>query len=450
MQRRKVLRGSAMAGLLGIPAAGAVTDPAAAAPASVGAALTRASAVAAGGTINLVARGLVAGGDDTAAAANTAVWEQATSEAARTRGSVYLPGADTYRFTGPLHLDHKVQYFSDGATLKLASGANVDLLRTRGFEALWASDRKEGPAGWTLAGFVLDGNAAAQTVDCHPLSIYGRDFTVDHVRITNGRGGGLRSGWGPGGTQMEARLRNVTVFNNHKLQFDWRGPHDSQMSDIIVFTDFAFHNGAAVPGSRGIKFSGHDAGTQVDRLHVWGFHERAVELAAGGTMIYNGAAEGAQVNVWFNANGCIFDGHVFGSAMYGGANPYRGTEVGFRVGSAGSGKTQWQNRIVGKLSSWNAGDRPIDLVTDNGTHIDVTVHNYHASGVVFGARSFKSTISVNCVDHPGFSEQPGGFSGTGLPHPTLGVVGSLYTRRDGQTGSYLYRKSTPNAWTVIL
>jgi hypothetical protein len=443
-----------MAGLLGVPVAGlAGNDPAGTTDSASGAgtpAFTRAAAVAAGGPLDLIARGLVAGDDDVHAAANTAVWEQATGEAASTRGSVYLPGADTYRFTGPIHLDDNVQYFSDGATLKLASGANGNLVQTRGFGTLWAGDRKEGPTRWVLAGFVLDGNAAAQTVDCHPLSIYGSDFTIDHVRITNGSGGGLRSGWGADGTKMEARLRNVTVHNNHKLQFDWRGPHDSQMSDIIVFTDFAFHKGAKVPGSRGIKFSGRDGGTQVDRMHVWGFHERAVEFAASGTLVYNGVAEGAQVNVWFNANGCVFDGHVFGSAMYGGGNPYSGTEVGCRIGTADSGKTQWQNRIVGKLSSWNIGDRAIDLAADNGTHIDVTVHNYFAKGVVSGIRSFKSTISVNCVDHPEYSERPGGFNGTGTPHPTLGVVGSLYTRLDGQAGSFLYRKSAPNTWTAML
>jgi hypothetical protein len=443
-----------MTGLLGVPVAGLADDhwtaAADAAPGAGAPAFTRAAAVTADGAIDLVARGLVAGDDDTHAAANTAVWEQATSEAVSTHRSVYLAGSDTYRFTGPLHLDDNVQYISDGATLKLAAGANVDLVRTRGFETLWGGDRQAGPTRWVLAGFVLDGNAAAQTVDCHPLSVYGSDFTVDHVRITNGKGGGLRSGWGRNGTRMEARLRNITVYNNQKLQFDWRGPHDSQLSDIIVFTDFAFHNGTAVAGSRGIRFSGFDAGTQVDRLHVWGFHERGVEFLASGTMIYNGVSEGAQVNVWFNADGCVFDGHVFGSAKYGPGNPFRGTEVGFRVGTAGIGKTQWQNHILGKLSSWNLGDRPVDLAADNGTHIDVTVQNYSASGVVFGTRSFKSTISVNCVDHPEYSERPGGFNGTGAPNPALGVIGSLYTRLDGQAGSYLYRKSAANTWTAML
>src|SRR5690242_2909988 len=124
MDRRRVLRGTAVAGLLAAPAAALGTGSAAYASGT-------------GGTIDLVARGLVAGDNDTNAAANTAVWEQATLDAVATAGSVVLPGAGIYRFTGPLHLDDNVHYSSDGATLKLAAGANRDLMRTRGFETLW-------------------------------------------------------------------------------------------------------------------------------------------------------------------------------------------------------------------------------------------------------------------------------------------------------------------------
>ncbi len=439
MRRRDILRHGATAGLLAGSTAALLTETAEPS--------RPVAYVAAAGPIDVRALGLTAGDVDTYAADNTAVWERASAEAAATGASVYLPGSAVYRFTGLLNLDANVRYLSDGATLKLANGSDRDLLRTRDFGSLWSSNTQAGPANWSLAGFALDGNAANQSVDCHPLSIYGRDFTIERVRITNGKGGGIRSGWGSGGTKMEARLSNITVYNNNKLQFDWRGPHDSQLSDIIVFTDFAFHHGAAVVGSRGIRFSDKDAGTQVDRLHVWGFHERGVDIAVTGISIYNGVSEGAQVNVLAQGNSSIFEGTIFGTS---GTGPYAGSEVGYRIGVAGSGVTHWNNRLRVTMHKWGAGDRPVDLVADNGNSVDVSIQSSLAGAVVFGARNYKTSITVSCPDHPQFSERPGGFSGAGAPNPALGVIGSLYTRTDGGAGSYLYRKSAANAWTAIL
>ncbi|HYN97734.1 MAG TPA: hypothetical protein VES42_28170 [Pilimelia sp.] len=442
MNRRDILRRTASAGMLAAPAAAVVgnltgTDAASGPVASV---------LAAGG-IDLRERGLVPGDDDAHAAGNTAVWEQATAEAAANRTGVYLPGSAVYRFTGHLHLDSGVRYVSDGATLRLANGANRDLVRTRDFDRLWSTVSTAGPSGWSLVGFTLDGNAANQSVDCFPLSLWGRDFSIERVRVTNGRGGGIRSGNGPGGALMEARLANVTVYNNSRLQVDFRGPNDSQLSDVIVFTDFSFHDGRAIAGSRGIAFTGNANGTQADRLHVWGFHERGIELGSTGVAVYNGVSEGAQVNVQVQASSCVFDGTVFGTA---GTGPHRGREVGYRLGTAGTGVTQWNNRLRATMHRWSAGDRPVDLVTDNGTSIDVNVLAGAATGVVFGSRDYKTTVNVLCPDQPRFSERAGGFSGTGAPNVALGVVGSLYTRRDGGAGSFLYRKTSAGTWTAIL
>lgn len=447
MNRRDILR-TTTAGLLAAPAADRLRDAVSGEDSDD---RQVAAAYVEGRPIDLGARGFTPGDVDTYAADNAAIWEQATTEAAAAGASLYLPGSGVYRVAAGLTLDENVRYVSDGATLKLADGANGDLMRTRGWGALWSTNRQAGPTRWSLEGFVLDGNAANQSADCHPLSIYGRDFTIDRVRVTGGKAGGIRSGWAAGGTKMESRLTNVTVYNNHRLQFDWRGPHDSQMSDLIVFTDFAFHDGKAVTGSRGIRFSDKDAGTQVDRLHVWGFHERGVEMGVTGTSIYNGVSEGAQVNVLAVANSCVFEGTIFGTADgTGGGGPYAGREVGFRVGVAGSGATHWNNRLRCTMQKWNAGDRPVDLVADNGNDIDVAVHLNRADGVVFGARSHKSSVNVMCPDRPQFSERMGGFSGVGAPNRELGRVGSLYTRLDGGTGSYLYRKTGSTTWTAVL
>ncbi|BCB88760.1 hypothetical protein [Phytohabitans suffuscus] len=434
MDRRRVLRRVAATGLVVAPAAGLLGGG-------------RAEAAPLGTVIDLVDRGLVAGDTDAHAVANAAVWEAATVEARGRGAKVLLPGSGVYRFAGPLHLDHGVHYESDGATLKLAGGSDRDLMRTRGFETLWDTTSTAGPAGWSLVGFTLDGNAADQSVDCFPLSLWGRAFTIERVHIRDGRGGGLRSGNGPGGALMEARLRHLTVQNNAKLNVDWRGPNDSQFSDVIVFSDWTFHMGAAVPGSRGVRFSVNANGAQVDRLHVWGFFERGLEVGSTGVAVYNGVVEGSQVNVWMAASSCVFDGTIFGTA---GTGPYKGTEVGYRLGAGTPGVTHWNNRLRGVMHRWSAGDRPVDLVADNGTDIDVSVLAGTAGGVIFGRRDYKTTVNVACADQPRFSERAGGLSGVGAPRPELGVVGSLYTRVDGGTGSYLYRKTSATAWTAIL
>lgn len=281
--------------------------------------------------------------------------------------------------------------------LRMANGVNKDLVKTDLFDTLNPGSTTGGPMNWSITGMTLDGNRAGNPTVGYVLSIYGANFRLNDLHIFGGRSGGIRSRWGTGGTNMEAHVSQVKVFNNGGQQIDWQGPHDSQFNNLFVFTDSAFHGGAAVAGSRGLLTGGNAAGEQFNNLHVWGFHEVGVRFDKP-AMVSNGVSEGAQVNVWIANNRCGWRGDIFGTA---GSGPYAGTEVGLRIGVAPS-SSFGEYYISGTNWNWAAGDRPVEFAADGGGSIQQAVRAGGATAAFFGTPSARSSIDIVSTDRPDF------------------------------------------------
>lgn len=404
------------------------------------------------GYVNVKSYGAMGDGvtNDTAAISN------AIADLPADGGTVYFP-AGTYIVSQSIPIRTHVHYVGAGVgstTVKAANGSNVDVFKTEGFDVLWPGTAEDGPVEWSLRHMTIDGNAGQQTSG-YPLSIYGRNYELTSLSITGGKSGGIRSKWAWGGTNMESRIRDLKVWNNFGLQFDWQGPHDSQFQNLIIFTDYGFHGGLAVPGSRAIRISGVTAGgEQFNNLHIWGYHEIGFHVSNtsnGDVKVYNGTSEGAQLNVWLDNDLCIWDGTVY---CTNGVGPYAGTEVGIRVGTE-PGATRWMNRVRGTVWNHATGDKPIYLAGDDGNDIDCNVRIDNATAAIFyrtgvSGPSFRSRVNIICPDNRQHAVSTQGFGGNGAPPNELGIVGSYYHRWDGTTGSRIYHKTGPLAWTAIL
>jgi len=388
---------------------------------------------------------------DDAAAILTAV-----ADAHAQGGTVYFPPG-VYRTAQPIPIYSDIDYVGAGVgatTIRMANGANTDVFKTDQFDTLWPGTAESGPARWSLRNMTIDGNRANQSAG-YPLSVYGCNYELSSLQITGGKSGGVRSKWSQGGTNMEARISDVKVFNNAGLQVDWQGPHDSQFRNIVIFTDHDFHAGSAVAGSRALRVSGNTAGgEQFQNVHIWGYHEVGFHVANtsnGDVKVFNGTSEGAQINVWLDSDLCIWDGAVY---CTNGVGPYAGTEVGIRVGTE-PGATRWMNRVRGTVWNHAAGDKPIYLAGDDGNDVDCAVRVDSATAAVFyrsgvSAPSPRSRVTVICPDNRVHALSTQGFGGRGAPPNELGIVGSYYQRWDGTTRSRLYHKTGVSTWTAIL
>lgn len=371
----------------------------------------------------------------------------AVADAQAAGGVVFFP-AGTYITSQTITVYSNVIYQGAGygaTTIKLKNSSNVDLFKTDQFAALDGVGGAASPRRFVIRDLTLDGNGANQTSG-YTLSTYGYDFTVENVQITGGKTGGWRGRYITfSGDQSgrEARVRGVKIKNNAGIQLDWQGPSDSQFSDLIVFLDSTF-TGAAYPvGSKGVYVNTTNAGgAQFNNLHVWGFHEEALHMAAT-TFVYNGVVEGGKVNVWIDSSKCQYHGRIFGTN---GTGPAAGTEVGLRIGTSPSGFQGEYNCTIG-VDRWVSGDHPIEYAADTGGHVRASASAGTATAVVFGSRNDRGQLHVMCDDQPLFCQAPI-FSGSGVPANSFGVDGSYYVNKTGGANTHFWFK-TAGTWAAL-
>lgn len=88
-------------------------------------------------------------------------------------------------------------------------------------------------------GGVYNGNTSAST----GLAVYGYEYVLDNIQIVSAAGTGFISEWfdngtlppAPGGNSMEALISNSRVYDCGTHGIIWRGPHDSQMANVMSY-----------------------------------------------------------------------------------------------------------------------------------------------------------------------------------------------------------------------
>jgi hypothetical protein len=374
-----------------------------------------------------------------------------TSGAASVILSPYNPtltNPNIYQINSTLTLYSNTVLNLNGGTLQLANGANTDLLITNGFYSLTATQASSSSAGashFRITNGVLDGNSSGQTAginNCWPLRIFGCGYHLDNVNIINGNSGGVWSEWYSSSEPetMEAQWVSVNVSayrgvystqapsTTYGVYFG--GPHDSQLSNVIVESLEANHasNGAL---TYGIYFDTEALGIINNNVHVWGRHTHGV-YNTNSAFFSNCYVEGASTANIVMATDCVFTGgYVAGTNGNLGTQP---NEVGFQIGTSSSSAHAWS--IMGsRCDSFVNPGYAIDFVNDGGG-IAIFGPNVSTTSIYTGSASSKSLLRVapwNAMTS-GLWQDPGMTAAPGASATTYTTTGnSVWSKPAGAT-----------------
>lgn len=177
----------------------------------------------------------------------TGVTDTAAITAAEAAGGVVL-GPGTFWVTG---LTKQAGTIWQGAgrqetVIKLAAGANRDVVQGANFSTLTGSGNTSGGiGGWGIRDLSIDGNKAAQSGTSWGLRVYGYGFDVTTLSIHDSLSGGMYTEWADfGGTglpdkTMEAQYSGLKIHDNGGPGWHNRGPHDSRAIDVTIFNNSA-------------------------------------------------------------------------------------------------------------------------------------------------------------------------------------------------------------------
>lgn len=335
---------------------------------------------------------------------------QAALDAAGQGGGTVVVAPGVY-LTRTLTIRSKVHLAGSGVeatVLKLRDGANGDLVRTIDHARLAGTGSVGGPFNWSIRDLTLDGNRARNTSGCG-LRIYGWGFTLKDLRIRQCAGAGIDSEWSTDdppwsahgtatpGDSMEAQVVNLKVHHCGAGGVLWRGPHDSQFVNCVVYD-------ASTVGMHlhtGPKFSA--TGCQLVNVHVWGGNQYGVRVEAGFVTLVNVMAEWAKsAQVFINDDDAtITAGRFFGSP--------KARHVGVEIGSPG--RPVYGTQIDARMADLNGGAFKF---TNEGGSGQIRALVYQKSGAPFTGRPSRGTrldLQVNGIDAGSESWTPRGSLG---------------------------------------
>lgn len=182
-------------------------------------------------------------------------------------GTVFLP-AGVYIVKGIIVSDNTTLcgVGANVTTLKLAEGANADVIKSAGADALWGDTEygvHKGVANVCLKDFSVDGSRDTNSKG-NGIALYGHFLHLENLIIYNTRGNGLRTEWGlqaPTANGMEGFFSNLRI--HHCGEHGWlcNGPHDSVVDAVIIY-DIARNAAKGIGGAEhdcfhlGNKFCG--------------------------------------------------------------------------------------------------------------------------------------------------------------------------------------------------
>jgi len=157
-------------------------------------------------------------------------------------GTVFFPFG-TYLVSAAIIIKNDIILDLGKSTIRLASGANDDVIRTVDFYNLIGTNNYSSstPNRFVIQNGTIDGNAANQSPSnpdtCNGLALYAYGYVLRDVNIKDSRGHGIRREWGQYG---EPELGMEGCFENIKIRNSWRhgiwdkGPHDSNNNNVTI------------------------------------------------------------------------------------------------------------------------------------------------------------------------------------------------------------------------
>jgi subtilisin family serine protease len=237
---------------------------------------------------------------------------------------ITIPPSGTLRFRGKGVFTHVGIRFSDstagtsgqgnlqcpdGATLKLANGANTDSVSQTNFSGLTGTSNPFGVWRTSIQGCVIDGNAANNRSG-YDVRLYGRAFRLDNVTLQNAAQGylwteGRQEAFTSQDAELECNLKNVHMVGGTRGT-GWidKGPNDLIAEGVVIWGASAWglelysalhasHLNTFLNGSGGIRTGlgggilGNDiAGTTATGVGM------LVDSGAGASSISNGTFAG--------------------------------------------------------------------------------------------------------------------------------------------------------------
>lgn len=299
---------------------------------------------------------------------------QAAIDAVNTAGGgiVYLPAGD-YKVSSTVVMKSHVRLVGAGettTTIIAASGLNDDVLQGYDFDALTTTSSSGGIEHFGIEHLTVDGNRANNSSGwC--FRFFGKAYTFSHCRFQEGKSGAVWSEWGSsGGVDMEGRWDHVTARNSEGNVIEWRGPHDTQFVNCLVYNDGSQSD---TSGTLFYHSSSNSGFIQATNCHFWGNCTRAVDISA--SSIFTGClAEGATTaQVRFRSN---FSQWIGGSIFR--CNTAAG--VGLELGEAGVSSAKGC-LVITRFTDIVSGAYPIKFANTAGNNTIVAHFGANTSTV---------------------------------------------------------------------
>ena len=239
---------------------------------------------------------------------NTPAFTSAIAALGAEGGTVYVPNG-VWMVETPVIIPSNVTIcgMGYGSVLKLAPGANCNVVESKDFQGLVDGSVPKSPERFGLRNIKIDGNSANnQNGNC--VAFFGAGYNVQNVQIVNACDVGLLM-YGsvekmPSTNKIEATIENVDILftGKHGLQFN--GPTDSYFENITVVnasqrTDNTYDS----------IFLNNNC--RMVHIHPWNFNDSygfkrprfAVTVNANGVSIVSSHIEGAKTCCLYIENG---------------------------------------------------------------------------------------------------------------------------------------------------
>ncbi|MGE3818437.1 MAG: glycosyl hydrolase family 28-related protein [Isosphaeraceae bacterium] len=338
---------------------------------------------------------------------DTAAIQAAIDTAAREGGGTVAVPAGVY-LCRTLTLRSKIHLVGSGfeaTILRLRDGTNDDLLRTQDHARLTGTGAVLGPFNWSVRDLTLDGNRARNKAGCG-LRIYGWGYLLSDLRVRQCAGAGIDSEWSTDdppetelgmntpGDSMEAQYLNLKVHDCSAGGIRFRGPHDTQFVNCVVFHGET----TGILLASGKNFS--STGCQLLNCHVWGHHAYCYVVDAGYVNMVNCSGEwGSKAQVLLKqGDATIVAGRFFGDP--------KGRHVGIEIGTPE--EVIYGTQIDARFANLNGG--ALKFINEGGSS-QIRALIYQTSGVALVGEPSPNTshdVQVNGIEGASFIKTAAG------------------------------------------